>query len=169
MPLFDPPKQFVDDLQRYDHALRVVWSDHRECWLIERKVSRGKVFAPPQKLDPDDATPDLPLEQILEHNRTAYDEWRAASDGYMIVLEVDKECLDSRVFFTLWDSDIWAQGGADAVNERIDKAYHAAARKGREEFLDFVRQEARARWRYMHRPRLLPEDKVHTAPEGGMF
>lgn len=149
MPLFDPPKQFVADLQRYDPALRVVWSDQRECWLIERRVGRAKPSLPGAFADAD--------------------EYLAARDGYAILFEVDRECLDSRVLYSLWDSDIWRQGGADAVNERIDKAYYAAQRKGREEFLDFVRQEARARWRYMHRPRLLPEDKVHTAPEGGMF
>jgi hypothetical protein len=131
-------------------------------------VSRGQVFPPPQRLDPDsDVTLDLTREAILEHNRTAYDEWRAASQGYMIVLEVDREYLDSRVFFTLWDSDIWAQGGADAVNERIDKAYDAARRKGREEFLDFVRQEARQAWRYLHRPHTVPEGASQAVLEAG--
>ena len=149
MPLFTPPKAFVDDLKRYDKDLRVVWSDTRACWLIQRKISHAKpslhgVF------------PDA-------------DEYLAARDGYCILFEVDRECLDSRVLYSLWDTDIWRQGGAEVVNERIDKAYFSAQRQGREEFLDMVRQEARSRWRYMHRPRLLPENKVHTAPEGGMF
>ena len=146
MPLFTAPKSFVDDLQRYDRALRVVWSDNRACWLIERKVGRSKPSLPGAFAD--------------------VDEYLAARDGCMILFEVDRECLDSRVLYSLWDTDIWRQGGADVVNERIDKAYYAAQRKGREEFLDFVRQEARARWRYMHRPRTVPENAVHTAPQG---
>lgn len=149
MPLLTAPKSFVEKLQRYDRALRVVWSDARACWLIQRKIGPARPSLP-------GAFPDQ-------------DEYLAARDGYTILFEVDRECLDARVLTSLWDSDIWRQGGADVVNERIDQAYASAQRQGREEFLDFVRQEARARWRYMHRPRTLKESEVHTAPEGGMF
>ena len=168
MPLFEVPRPFAAELAAYDSALRCRWSDVRQCYLIERKVSRGKLFPPPTPLDPDASDSMHTREEAEAYNREIHDEWVAACDGYAIVLNVDRDCLDSRVFFTLYETDIWRQGGADAVNERIDKAYWDAKRKSREDFGDFVAAQARERFRYMNRPRTLPESVAHTAPEGGM-
>lgn len=148
MPLFDAPKAFIEDLRRYDPALRCRWSDGRRSFLIERKVSRGRAFPPSEFGDPD--------------------EYRAASDGYMILMDVERECLDNRVFFTLWQSDIWRQGGADAVNDRIDRVQAEIFRESRVAFNDRNRQEAKAAFRYMNCVRTVPENAAHTAPPGGM-
>lgn len=168
MPLFDVPRTFTEQLKAYDQALRCRWSDARNCYLIERKVSRGRPIPPPKSIDPDDPDSMMTPEDAATHNREIHDEYLAACDGYTILLNVDRDALDSRVFFTLWSTDIWRQGGADAVNARIDKAYWDARRKGREDFGDFVASEARERFRYMNTVRTLPETGTHSAPEGGM-
>lgn len=168
MPLFDPPKAFLNDLHRYDPTLRCRWSDARACFLIERKVSRGKQFPPPKFVDPTDPDGMMTVEDAEEYNREVYDEWKAASDGYIIEMNVDAECLDNRVFLELWNKDIWRRGGADAVNDQIDQALAQRFRESRAAFNDRNRQEAKAAYRYMNRVRTVPESGAHTAPVGGM-
>lgn len=168
MPLFDVPETFAQELRTYDPDLRCRWSDARQCYLIERKVSRGKQWPPPAKADPDDNEQMLTPAECDQHNREILDEWTAACEGYVILLNVERDSLDNRVFYTLWATDIWRQGGADAVNERIDRAYWDARRKGKADFGDYVRHMAMERHRYMTTIRTVPESGAHTAPEGGM-
>ena len=86
MGLFSPPKGFVQQLKAYDPLLRVRWSDRGCCWLIERKITRSKWINP---------------ESVQVTHWKNYEEYRAAQDGYILLMDVDRECLDSRVLYTL--------------------------------------------------------------------
>ena len=173
MPLFTPPFAFVEKLRLYDSALQVRWSDPRHCWLIERKVSQGPIERPRVELMPGETVSEIEdtqaaKERIEEWNRQEVDERRAAAEGHLIECEVDRDSLDDRVIMMLWREDIWRRGGADAVNKEIDLRLFSATRKTRAQWMDQVRQEARAAFRYMNTVRTVSEKHAHTAPPGGM-
>jgi hypothetical protein len=42
----DLPRGYNRRLQRFDPLLRMCWSSERECWLLERKISRGSLLDP---------------------------------------------------------------------------------------------------------------------------
>ena len=168
MPLLHSPQTLLQQLRDYDPTLRCRWSDARQAYLIERRIGRGQWINP--TLDPEvirgkskreDGSIDP--EMLDDVMRDLVEEYRAASDGYTILFEVDADCADDRLFFHLFKQDIPAQGGADRVNDKIDRDYHMARTLPRTEFLDFVRQEAKAAYRYMNRPHTVPEKYAHTA------
>ena len=154
MPLFTVSRDFQRALTLFDPALRARWSDFRGCYLIERKVSRGT-------LDP------------VSHDRETGQVWDvdaalARMQGYLIVMEVGWNALDSRVFQALYQSDLWRQGGADAVAKAGSDRIREHQRKTREAFRDLVGVATRERLRYRDTIRTLPESQMHTAPVGGL-
>lgn len=172
------PKRFLDDLRSFDPLLRCRWSTALDCYLIERKVTRGKPIAP--KVYADDETvraltevmemdPDPSLRRELDHRlRFMAEEYQAARDGYIVLMEVQANCLDTRVFYTLWDGDIQRRGGADKVNAQIDARQASAARERDRARRAGWRQIGKDGKQYMNRPRVVPEKFSHTAPPGGM-
>jgi hypothetical protein len=149
MPALDVPRDFLRRLTAYDSALDCRWSDHRDCWLIERKIPDRSTLAGGQ-------------------GHVDLEDHASAAARKIILFEVDRNALDERVFYTLWSTDIRRQGGADAIADEIDRKYYAAIAKNKEEFRYFVRHKARERYRYKNALRVLPEKFAHTAPEGGM-
>jgi hypothetical protein len=148
-----PPIGFVADLKSYDPDLRVRWSDRGDCWLIERKITKARW------IDPD---------AVLVKDWKDYEEYKAAREGYILLMDVDRDCLDRRVFYTLWDSDIWRQGGYEKVNQQINQETHERQFASRPKFVDEVRYEAKQWFRYGNTVRTLSEKDAHTAPPGGM-
>lgn len=149
MPLYSPPREFVQALQAFDKDLRVRWSDGQGSWRLERKVSRGTVW-PPSSLD----TPAANEDRI------------AARDGYVLVDLLPE--LSGRLFSILRAHDIWAHGGADAVADAMDRLDLEQKAELRKVCLDYTEVKARERWQYMNRVRTVPEHARHTAPRGGM-
>lgn len=132
MPLFDPPKSFVRQLQAYDPLLRIRWSDFERRWRIERKLTHAR------SIDPG----------LFKENQ--YEEFVARQDGYIPVLYAGKEQLDYRVFFTLFVNDIQRMGGAAkvaAMMEQEEAAYRSASRA---KWLDNIYEQARDRWTYIN-------------------
>lgn len=149
MPALDAPREFLKRLQDYDSALSCRWSDLRHCWLIERKIPERSQLAGGQgHVDMEDHV--------------------SAAARKIILFEVDRNALDDRVFFTLWQTDMRRQGGADAINAEIDRKYYAALAKGKERWRYYVRHHARERCRYANTVRTLKESEAHSGPEGGM-
>lgn len=149
MPAHDPPRDFVRRLKRYDDLLDCRWSDLRSCWLIERKVpDQSQLLGGVGNVDLEDHV--------------------SAADRKIILFEVDHNCLNDDVFYTLWKTDMRRQGGSDAIADEIDRKYFEALAKTKEEGRYLYRHYARERFRYMNTPRMLPEKFAHTAPEGGM-
>jgi hypothetical protein len=101
MPLYSPPKAIVDELRSYDPMLRVRWSDHKSRWYLERKMTRGK-------FDFNAADPDTKIQ---------------VRDGYITVCTLPYSYLDGRVLKMLKMTDLWAQGGAKTVNQKLDDYY----------------------------------------------
>lgn len=149
MPALDVPREFLKRLTNYDSDLDCRWSDFRGCWLIERRIPERSTLAGGQgHVDIEDHT--------------------SAAARKIILFEVDRNALDERVFFTLWQTDMRKQGGADAIADEIDRKYFAAIAENDEEFRYFVRHKARERYRYKNTIRTLRESETLTAPEGGM-
>jgi len=178
MPLFQPPRTFQSRLRAVDPLLRCRWSDALGAYLIERRVTRGRPIAPKLLAD-DEAIQALEYEREIADTpasrarvdrmlRFMAEEYRAACDGYVICFEADRECLDSRVFYTLWATDLERQGGADRVNDAIDARQAAGAAASRAAWISEVEWLAHEAWRYMNRVRTVPERCAHTAPAGGM-
>lgn len=120
-----PPTAFVKKLRAYDPALRVVWSRRRECWQLERQVRRGGVHYP-----------GLPDSDVR----------RRYHDGYIHVGDVAPRHLDERVLLTLWRNDMWAHGGAAAVNAALDDYYETQERRDTRRRRDDLRQVAADMW-----------------------
>lgn len=149
MPLYSPPRDFVQALHNFDKDLRVRWSDGQGKWRLERKVSRGTVW-PPSELD----TP------------AAHEDRIAARDGYILVDLLPE--LSNRLFSVLRAHDIWAHGGAEAVADQMDRMDVLQKYELRKLVLDYAESTARERWRYMNTVRTVPEKSPHSAPAGGM-
>lgn len=125
-----PPPEFVRKLHAYDPDLRVVWALRgRDRWLLERRVRRSRVEYGAVSPNPDVR--------------------RRFRDGYIHVVDAPPRGLNERVLLALWQTDLWRQGGAKAVNAELD-AYHEArynkeARGQRED----ARQIARDMWDFL--------------------
>ena len=100
MPLYTPPASFVKRLHDFDPLLRLRWSDAKGHYLLERKVTRGA--------DPDPAC------------YADWDQYVAAREGYVWVMDLGIGELDDRVFWTLWANDIQRLGGGDKVADIMD-------------------------------------------------
>jgi hypothetical protein len=150
MALLDVPRDFLRRLKDYDSDLDCRWSDHRSCWLIERRIpERSTLMGGQGHVDIEDHT--------------------SAAARKIILFEVERKCLDRRVFDTLYQTDMRRQGNdANSMADEIDKRYFAAIAKSDQEFREYIRHHARERFKYKNTIRCLPESAAHTAPVGGM-
>mgnify|MGYP001577194306 FL=1 len=124
-----PPAAIVNKIKSYDPALRVVWSPLKECWLIERRVRRARLWYGGESQDPDVK--------------------RRYLDGYIHVGNVAPRLLDERVLLNLWKNDMWAHGGAKAVNAAMDDYYETTERRDDVAQRDDCRQVAKEMWSYV--------------------
>lgn len=145
MALYQPPKQFVQDLQAYDPLLRIRWSDSEDCWRIERKVR------PAREVDPS---------PFANH-----EDWITTKDGCVCVLKCKMNQLDQRVVYTLWKGDIQRQGGAQALADAIERGEQDTLMRSRAETLDRIEVHAKERFDYMNRVRTLPEHLPHSGKD----
>ena len=148
MPLYSPPRDFVEKLRHFDSALRIRWSDGQNRWRLERKISHGTVWPP----------------SIWESPNQQEDR-KAAADGYVAVGVLKQGELTDRVFAHLASQDIWRQGGAKAVADRMDENDILAERMARLRRSDTLEGLARERWRYMNTVRTVPESARHTGSD----
>jgi hypothetical protein len=149
MAALDVPRAFLARLTAYDSALDCRWSDHRSCWLIERRIPDRSTLAGGQgHVDIEDHT--------------------SAAARKIILFEVDRNSLDERVFYSLWKTDMRKQGGADGIADEIDRKYYAAIAKNKAEFRYYVRHHARERYRYNNAIRTLPESAALNGREDGL-
>lgn len=129
MPLHQPPSEFVRRLHAFDPALRIRWSDKKECYLVERKVTRG--------LQPDPSC------------YTDWDEYVAARDGYTTCFPVSPRELDDRVIATCMATDLWTtKGGADAEADRLEANEAEKIAVSHDKWLDRVTDEAKDWYRW---------------------
>jgi hypothetical protein len=129
MPLHHPPNSFLARLHAFDPALRIRWSDKKDCYLLERQVTRG------QRPDP-----------------SCYADWDAyvaARDGYVTCFPVAPHELDDRVIATLMATDLWTtKGGADAEANRMEANESEQRALSRERWLDRIGDEAKDWYRW---------------------
>ena len=101
------PEAFVAKLRRFDPQLRVRWGHRTNLWIIERKMPERHIQLVRERPNPFHSPRGLDI----------YDGWK---DGYVHVLSVHRTLLDDRVFETLRECDIWAQGGIERMNAKLD-------------------------------------------------
>ena len=145
------PSYMKSLLHNFDRDLRLRWSDAQNRWRLERKVSRG-VMWPPSELE----TP------------SAMEDRRSASEGYILVSLIEHNALSDRLIPVLRQSDIWSNGGAEAVADAMDRMDTSQKYLMRQMVLDYAEAKARERFRYMNTVRTVPEKQAHSAPAGGM-
>ena len=121
-----PSPHFLKKLHSYDPDLRVVWSYTKECWLVERKVRRGRPSTYVDSPDPD----------VVRRTR----------DGYIHVGNVPPRELNELVLLNLWKSDMWRQGGAKVVNHEIDRFYEEQDARDSRTQRDDLKQVAAEMW-----------------------
>ena len=124
-----PPAAIVNKITSYDPALRVVWSPSRECWLIERRVRRARLWYGGESHDPDVK--------------------RRYLDGYIHVGNVAPRMLDERVLLNLWKNDMWALGGAKAVNASMDEYWETKDRQEDRTQRDDLKRVAGDMWDFL--------------------
>lgn len=124
-----PDPRFVRKLRAYDPDLRVRWSPSRECWMIERKIRRTRPCAYVDSPDPD-----------VRHR---------AVEGYIHVGNVHPQMLDERVLLTLWQNDMWRQGGAKEVNRVLDDFYEAKEARDDKTQREDLKHVAGEMWDYI--------------------
>ena len=144
MPLLSPPKEFVKQLQQYDHHLRVRWSDRDQEWRIERKISRGRWISP------------------SAYNDHETEDFYSARDGYVLAFTARQNQLDDRILFTLWATDLQRRGGAQAVADEIEQKEEQARLASRNRFLDDLYMMAIERWNHAN---MLTRTKMTLHPD----
>ena len=108
MPSVTPPREFVSAFRAFDASLRVRWGVRTQQWIIERKMPDRHAQLLRERPCPWKSPRSLDL----------YDGWR---EGYLHVLNVHPSLLDHRVFDTLRECDIWAQGTVEKMNKKLDE------------------------------------------------
>jgi len=141
MPLFDAPSRFVKKIREYDPRLRVIWSDKKGCWRVERRLRYPGFVNPAYFSDGDDR--------------------RSAQDGYMLVFTAGKEQLDDRVLLTLYVGDTWRRGGANRIADELEAKEQAAKDHQHNSFMDDNEYRAREYWKSINTVRTLDDKHRH--------
>lgn len=99
-------KDVERQLQNYDSALRIRWSNQRGRWSVERRVTNGH-FNVDRPYSPDS------------------DRYYHVRDGYLPIgtLPPRSEFFSwevEEILKNLYEGDIWAHGGADKMNAQLD-------------------------------------------------
>jgi len=118
-------KEIGQRLKDYDVHLRLREGVQGE-YRIERKICHGK-----------------PLNPV---NFRHWDDYVTAREGYCLILRLQSNQLDQRIFFTLWASDMQRRGGAKVVCDGLDDAYYSRLEKSSAAWGDKVEYQAKERW-----------------------
>jgi hypothetical protein len=129
-------------LKAYDPRLRVVWSDKKWCWRVERRLRFPGFVNPAHFSDVDD-----------QHS---------AQEGYMLVFPVGRHDLDDRVFMTLYLGDLWRRGGANKVADELEAKEAAEKARQHASFMDDNEYRAREYWTSINTVHTLRDDHRHS-------
>ena len=122
MPL--APEWFLKELAAFDPDLRLRWSPRSQVWALERQVRRS-------------------LHPGTSKGDTWDDDYIRARDGYILVATIPPHGLHRYIFQKLRDSDLWSQGGWQAVADRLDEMEEEAEKASWAAF----ERESGAMWR----------------------
>jgi hypothetical protein len=105
-----PPYSVVRDLAAYDSTLRLRWGPCTNQWYLEKKLEvRHPAISqknPPTSWGTSPRMRDL---------------WPACVDGYHVIMMIPPEkCHSATILPALHECDLYAQGGAQAINRRLD-------------------------------------------------
>ena len=118
-------KEIATRLKDYDEHLRLREGVQGE-WRIERKIRHGMSMNP--------------------ENFRHWDDYVTAREGYCLILRLQSNQMDQRIFFTLWANDMQRRGGAKAVCDNLDDAYYSRLEKSSAAWGDKVEYQAKERW-----------------------
>jgi len=97
-------ERFQHELSKFDKKLRVRLSHNRDCWLIERRATRGSAMALTPKYE------------------RGPDAWQRDRDGYVYVMAVRRDLLNHQAILDMRWCDIQARGGAQKYADEMDEA-----------------------------------------------
>jgi hypothetical protein len=96
-------KYFEHQLHKFDPKLRVRLSHAGDCWLIERRATRGSACA------------------LTPRYERGPDAWKRDKDGYVYVMAIRRDLLNHQAFLDMRDCDIQARGGAQKYADMMDE------------------------------------------------
>lgn len=123
------PQWFLTEMKAFDPDLRVRWSPLVKLWQLERKIAHG-----------------LPINTTKD---SFHDDYIRAREGYMLVAMIEPGKFSRSIFVTLRASDLWANGGWEAMADLIEdleareeelkwRAFSDDIRHASQEFYDFL-------------------------------
>ena len=103
--------RFAHELKKIDPKLRVRLSHFGDCWLVERKATRGSACA------------------ITPKYERGPDAWKRDKDGYVYVMAIRRDLLNHQAFLDMRWCDIQARGGAQKYADEMDEQDRLAEEK----------------------------------------
>lgn len=124
------PGWFLRELEAFDPALRLRWSDSQMLWHLERKIAKGK-----------------PVETLRTDSES--DEVIRAREGYLLVASVPPGGLNRTIFEKLRACDLWALGGWEKVEREIVEAEEREEQKRDDDFAADIRSYTREVYEFL--------------------
>jgi hypothetical protein len=94
------PKWFLTEMKVFDPELRVRWSPKCRMFQLERKISHS-----------------MPIETTKD---SFSDDFIRARDGYVLVAMIEPGKFSRNIFAVLRASDLWSNGGWEAVADAVE-------------------------------------------------
>jgi hypothetical protein len=114
------PEWFLKELNLFDPDLRVRWSAKMQLFQLERKIAHSKIV-------------ETTKQDIYD------DDYLRAKDGYVLVALIQPGKFSRTIFETLRASDLWNNGGWEAVARHIEDLEAREEEKKWEAFTDDVK------------------------------
>ena len=118
------PEWFVKELKAFDPELRLRWSSKMNLWQLERRIARSKIVDTTKKYTYDD-------------------DYIRANEGYILVAMIEPDKFSRNIFSILRASDMWSNGGWEAVAQHIEDMEQREERAKWEAFTEEVKYHAK--------------------------
>ena len=117
------PEWFLRELKAFDSLLRVRWSVKRHLWQLERKVLNS--------LHPGTIKCEEQDDDVIR-----------AREGYLLVGVINPGMFSRTIFDKLRASDLWANGGWQAMVKKIEEAEDESERLEDEAFAREIQEQS---------------------------
>ncbi len=124
------PAWFLTELKAFDPALRVRWSAKMNMYQLERRITHG-----------------LPVNTLKKDGFD--DDYIRAREGYILVALIAPGKFSRSIFDTLRASDLWSNGGWEAMAKSIEDLEAMAEEKRWESFNQDIKDQAREFWNFL--------------------
>jgi hypothetical protein len=118
------PGWFLHELELFDPSLRCRWSERTNMFQLERKITHS-----------------IPINTSV--NDTEHDDYVRAREGYILVGVISPDGFNRSIFEKLKASDLWANGGWEAMADMIEAYEESEEKRNNEAFEREIRETSR--------------------------